>query len=69
MSNRSDAAKPAAMARIAAINSRPLLNEPVRSLSQPIVNGPKKPPRVPTELMNARPPAAAVPGRNREGMV
>src|SRR4029077_5647262 len=42
---------------------------PVRSLIQPIIAGPTKPPRFPIELMVAIPAAAAEPDRNRVGML
>ena len=48
--------------------TRPALNDPVRSFSHPIIEGPKKPPAVPTALMKASPPAAAMPVRNRVGI-
>ena len=48
--------------------TRPALNDPVTSFSHPIMEGPKKPPAVPTALMKARPPAAATPVRNRVGI-
>ena len=37
--------------------------------SHPMIVGPTNPPVVPIELMNARPPAAAMPVRNRGGIV
>src|SRR6202034_3889674 len=37
--------------------------------SQPIIEGPKKPPSVATLLINASPPAAATPVKKRVGMV
>ena len=49
--------------------SSPAENDPVSSVSHPITYGPTNPPVVPMELMNARPPAAAMPVRNRGGMV
>ena len=52
-----------------AIAISPAENDPVASLSQPIAYGPTKPPSVATLLMNARPPAAASPVRNRVGIV
>src|SRR5574338_143029 len=39
------------------------------SLTQPIIAGPAKPPRLPIELMVAMPVAAAAPDRNRVGML
>src|SRR6202022_1663999 len=42
---------------------------PVRSLIQPIIAGPAKPPRLPIELMVAIPAAAADPDRNIVGML
>ena len=42
---------------------------PVKSLIQPIMNGPTKPPRLPIELIVAIPAAAAEPDRNMVGMV
>ena len=41
----------------------------MRSVNHPIRYGPTKPPIVPIELMNARPPAAAMPVRKRGGIV
>src|SRR4051794_5347434 len=43
--------------------------DPVSSFSQPKIVGPTNPPIVPTELMNASPPAAAIPVRKRGGIV
>src|SRR5260370_30888864 len=54
---------------IAATAVKPTTYDPENSFSQPIMDGPTKPPTVPMLLMNARPPAAATPVRNRVGMV
>src|SRR6478752_9684678 len=51
------------------MNDSPAVNDPVRSVSQPTAYGPTNPPAVPIELMNARPPASAMPVRNRIGIV
>src|SRR5260221_6772925 len=48
---------------------RPPRNLPVRSLIQPIIAGPTKPPRLPMALMVAMPAAAAEPDRNMVGML
>src|SRR5213075_764829 len=55
--------------RSPAIAIRPAENEPVASRVHPIAYGPTKPPSVAMLLMNARPPAAARPVRNRVGIV
>src|SRR4029453_2125286 len=47
----------------------PAENDPVRSVRNPNTYGPTNPPVVPIELMNASPPAAAMPVRNRGGIV
>src|SRR5262245_21565807 len=52
---------------IAAIAIKPVVNEPVQSLSQPIMLGPTKPPNTPIVLMKANPPAAPMPVKNRVG--
>src|SRR5579872_3672350 len=41
---------------------------PVQSLMTPTYQGPKKPPRLPIELIHAMEAAAAVPVRNIDGM-
>src|SRR4029079_11329177 len=66
---RSDHASPAATTRKLLIASSPAENDPVSSVSHPMMYGPTKPPLVPMELMNARPPAAAIPVRKRGGIV
>jgi len=48
------------------ITASPAVNEPVTVFSHPMITGPKKPPIVPTELMNAKPPAAPSPSGNAE---
>src|SRR6185437_13620758 len=53
----------------AASATRLMVNEPVWSRSEPIRYGPKKPLRLPTELMSATAPAAATPVRNIVGKV
>src|SRR4051794_15565961 len=59
----------AAASRNPLIANRPAENEPVRSVSHPMMLGPTNPPMVPIELMNASPPAAATPVRKRGGML
>ena len=63
----SEAASSVAASMIAAITIKPAENEPVQSLSQPIMLGPTKPPNTPTVLMKANPPAAPMPVKNRVG--
>src|SRR5574342_599322 len=58
-----------ASTRRPSIAIRPAENEPVASRNHPIAYGPTNPPSVAMLLMNARPPAAATPVRNRVGMV
>src|SRR6516225_9729090 len=53
----------------AASTTRPSVTSPVASLIQPMAYGPTKPPRLPIELINARPPAAAEPVRKLVGRV
>src|SRR5437773_564736 len=53
----------AARRYVAAVRYIPNSKPPVLSLIFPIIIGPKNPPRLPTELMNAIPPAEAVPLR------
>src|ERR1700754_2442297 len=50
-------------------HSRPAPKLPVLALIQPITYGPKKPDRLPSELIAAIPPAAAAPDRNAAGKV
>src|SRR5262245_1749366 len=66
---RSDHESAVASTRKPLIARRPAENDPVSSVSHPITYGPTNPPVVPIELMNARPPAAAMPVRKRGGMV
>src|SRR5262245_26289867 len=63
----SEAASSVATSMIAAIAIKPAVNEPVKSLSQPIMLGPTKPPNTPMVLMKANPPAAPTPVKNRVG--
>src|SRR6516225_5643768 len=63
----SAAASSVAATMIAAIAIKPAENEPVQSLSQPIMVGPTKPPNTPMVLMKANPPAAPMPIKNRVG--
>src|ERR1700749_36424 len=50
-------------------DSSPAPKPPVLSLIQPIAYGPKKPARLPSELIAAIPPAAAAPDRKAAGNV
>ena len=50
---------------MAATTYRPAATPPVHSFIQPIMKGVAKPARLPTELMKAMPPAAAVPVKAR----
>src|SRR5262249_35980793 len=63
----SEAASSVAASMIAAIAIKPAENEPVQSLSQPIMLGPTKPPNTPMVLMKANPPAAPMPVKSRVG--
>src|SRR5262252_2896814 len=63
----SEAASSVAASMIAAIAINPAVNEPVKSLNQPIMLGPTKPPNTPMVLMKANPPAAPTPVKNRVG--
>src|SRR6516165_12668626 len=58
-----------AMIEHAASSTRPSVVSPVASLIQPMAYGPTKPPRLPIELINAMPPAAAEPVRKPVGRV
>jgi len=44
-----------------AMQSKALVSLPVKSFTSPNIDGPSQPPRLPTELTMANPPAAAVP--------
>jgi len=57
----------AAMNTGTAARAKPTERVPDRSATKPIVKGPKKPPRFPTELMSAMPTAAEYPVRNSLG--
>lgn len=59
----------AAMAGSTASTSNPVIVLPVNSLTQPISYGPPKPARLPIELINAMPPAAATPLKKAVGRV
>ena len=56
-----------AIAGQAAIVVSPKAKPPVASLIQPMTKGPKKPARLPIELIAAMPGAAAAPARNAVG--
>ena len=53
---------------MAATTYRPAVTPPVHSFIQPIMKGVAKPARLPTELMKAMPPAAAVPVKKPAGI-
>jgi hypothetical protein len=54
-------AESAARVSMPASPYKPAVKDPVVSFSHPIMYGPKKPPRLPTEFTNAIPAAAAAP--------
>src|ERR1700733_13963287 len=68
---RCDRARTSTADRISnpATKNRPPWKLPVRSLIQPIIAGPTKPPRLPIALIVAIPAAAADPDRKRVGML
>src|SRR3954454_20785123 len=51
-----------------AMTTRPICMLPVHVLVQPNTAGPQKPPDKPTVLINAMPPAAAVPSTSCDGI-
>ena len=58
----------AAISANAASAKSPPAKLPVTSLTQPTMDGPKKPPRLPNELIQAMLAAAAMPVRNIGGI-